>query len=47
MEKVEEDTGAEVVDEAAAHTKVELTSHMSTITLKIQSVTHSQKSQVK
>ena len=44
---VEEDTFAEVVEEAAAHMKIELKSHMSPITLKIRSGPHSQTIQEK
>ena len=42
MDKLEEDTDEEVVDEAVAHMKMELTSHMSPVTLRIQSGQHSQ-----
>ena len=38
VEEVEENTPKEVVEEAAAHMKMELTSHISPVTLKIQSV---------
>ena len=41
-EEVEEDTAKEVVGEAAAHMKTEMIYHMSPITLKIQSGSHSQ-----
>ena len=43
LDKGEEDTSKEVVERAAAHMKMELTSQMSSITLKIQSGPHSQK----
>ena len=42
MDEVEEDMYNEVVKGAEAHTKIELTSHMSPVTLKIQSWPHSQ-----
>ena len=42
MGEVEEDTSKEVVEGVAARTKMELTSHMSTVTLKIQIDPHSQ-----
>ena len=38
----EEETAEEVVEEAAAHMKMELTSHMSPVTLKIQIRPYSQ-----
>ena len=47
MDKVEEDTSKEVVEGSADHMKMELTSQMSPITLKIQSGPHYQKIQVK
>ena len=47
MEKGEDDTADEVVEEAAAHMKMELTSHMSPVTLKIQSGLYSQTIKVK
>ena len=47
MDEVEEDTDEEVVEEAEAHMKMELTSQMSPVTLKIQSGPHSQKIQGK
>ena len=40
--EVEDDTAEEVVEEAAAHMKMELKSYMSPVTLKIQSGPHSQ-----
>ena len=40
VDKVEEDMPEEVVEGAAAHMKMELTSQMSPITLKIQSGPH-------
>ena len=43
MDKVEEDTSKEVVEEVAEHMKMELTSQMSPVTLKIQSGLHYQK----
>ena len=42
VEEIEEYTSKEVVEESAAHIKMELTSHMSPVILKIQSGTHSQ-----
>ena len=42
MDEVEEDTSKEIVEGAAAHMKMELTSHMSPVTLKINSEPHSQ-----
>ena len=47
MDEVEEYTAKEVVEEVAAHMKMELVSQMSPITLKIQSGPHSQTIQVK
>ena len=47
MEKVEEDTAEEVVEEAAAHMKKGLTSQMSPTTLRIQNDLHSQMRQEK
>ena len=47
MDEVEEDKSKEVVEGAAEHKKMELTSHMSPVTLKIQSGPHSQTVQVK
>ena len=41
MYKVEEDTAEEVMEEAAAHMEMELISHMSPVTLTIQSRTYS------
>ena len=40
--EVEEDTSKEVVEGAAVHIKMKLTSQMSPVTLKIQSGPHSQ-----
>ena len=40
--ELKEDTDEEVVEEAAAHMKMELTSQMSPVTLKIQIGSHSQ-----
>ena len=40
--EVEEDTSKEVVEGAAVHIKMKLTSQMSPVTLKIQSGSHSQ-----
>ena len=45
--EVEEDTSEEVVEGAALHMKMELTSQMSPITLKIQSGPHPQTMQGK
>ena len=42
LDKVEEDTAEKLVEEAAAHMKMELKSNMSPITLKIQSGTQTQ-----
>ena len=47
MDEVEEDTFEEVVEEAAAHMKMELTSKISPVTLKIQIGSHSQTIQLK
>ena len=47
LDKSEEDMDEEVVEEAAAHMKMELISHMPPVTLKIQSGLHSQKIQGK
>ena len=41
-DEVEEEISKEVVEEAVAHVKMELTYHMSPITLKILSGPHSQ-----
>ena len=45
--EVQEETSEEVVEAAAAHMKIELTSQISPVTLKIQSGPHSQTIQVK
>ena len=42
VDEVEEDTYKDVVEGAAEHMKMELTSQMSPVTLKIQSEPHSQ-----
>ena len=42
VDKVEEDTAEEVLEKAAPHMKMELTSQISPVTLKIQSGPHSQ-----
>ena len=42
VDELEEDRSEEVMEEAAVNTKTELVSHMSPITLKIQSGPHSQ-----
>ena len=42
VDKVEEDTPKEVVEGAAMHMKMELTSQMSPVTLRIHSWPHSQ-----
>ena len=42
VDEVEEDMSEEVVEEAAANTKIELTSQMSPVTLKIHSGPHYQ-----
>ena len=42
MDKVEQDTSKEVVEGAVVHMKMELTSQMSPVTLKIQSGPHYQ-----
>ena len=47
VDEVDEDTSNEVVEGAAAYIKMELTSQMSPITLKIQSGPHYQTIQVK
>ena len=47
LDKVEEETSKEVVEGAAAHMKMELTSQMSPVNLKIHSGPHSQTIQVK
>ena len=47
VDEVEEETSEEVVEGSAAHIKMELTSQMSPITLKIQSGPHSQTIQIK
>ena len=47
MEEVEEEMAKEVLEEAAAHMKMGLKSHISTIYLKIQSGIHSQTRQGK
>ena len=47
VDKLEEDTSKEVVEGSAAHMKMELTSQMSPITLKIQSGPHPQTMQGK
>ena len=43
VENLDEDTADEVLEEAVAHMKMELTSQMSPVTLKIQSGLHYQK----
>ena len=40
VDKLKEDAAEEVVEEAAAHMKTELESHMSPVTLDIKSGTH-------
>ena len=45
--KVEEYTSKEVMDGAVAHIKIQFTSHMSPVILKIHSGSHSQTLQVK
>ena len=47
MDKVEEYISKEVVEGSAAHIKMELTSQISPVTLKIKSGLHSQTMQVK
>ena len=47
MDKVEEDTAKEVVEEAAVHMKMELTYQNSPITLNIKRGVHSQMMQGK
>ena len=47
VDEVEEDTNKEVMEEAAAHMKMELISQMSLVSLKIQSGPHSQTMQGK
>ena len=47
MDKVEDDTDEEVVEEAAANMKTELTSQISPVTFNIHSRTHSQTIQVR
>ena len=47
VDEVEEDTYKKVVEGAAAHMKMELTSQMSPVTLKIHSGPHSQNIQGK
>ena len=47
MEKLWEEMSREILEEEAAHMKTELISHISPITLKIQSVMQSQTIQVK
>ena len=42
MEEVEEDMSKEIMEGAAAHMKMELSSYMSPFTLKIKSEPHSQ-----
>ena len=42
VDEVEEDTSKEIMEGAAAHMKIELSSHMSPVTLKIKSEPHSQ-----
>ena len=47
VDDVEKDTNKEVMEEAAAHMKMELTSQMSPVNLRIQSGPHSQTMQGK
>ena len=47
VDEVEQETSKEVVEGAAAHMRMELTSHISPVTLKIQSGLHSQRIQGK
>ena len=47
VDKVEEDTSKEAMEGSASHMKMVLTSHMSPVTLNIQSGPHSQKIQGK
>ena len=46
-DEVKDDTYKEVVEESAAHMKIGLVYHMSLVTLKVQSGTHSQTRQEK